>query len=110
MAGYEYIDGSGNKYTITSTTITYDPMTPERSSSGTYSGGEPYTVNIEEKNFNDLKLVFKKCIDNKTGQTSERNKGTGMLIVLPERITYIFEMNSPQKKEIEDAIYLASHR
>ena len=110
MANYEYIDGNGNLYVISSTTIVYDPITPEESSTGTYSGGEPYNITIDLKQFNNLENKFKKVMTNTDGQTKARNKGTGTLIILPKRTTYIFEMNSTQKKEIEDAIQLLTNR
>jgi len=67
-----------------------------------YSGGKPYTVEINKEQFDLLNSVFQKSIHNKTGQTDLRGKGTGALVVQDK--TYIFEMNSAQKLEIEDAI------
>lgn len=110
MSSYEYIDGNGNLYAISKTSIVYDPVTVEESSTGTYSGGEPYTAPLEEKQFNDLEYTFKKCIDTKEGQTQTRSMGTGTLVVMPSKKTYIFEMNSYQKKIIEDAIKLVTKR
>ncbi len=110
MNSYEYVDGNGNLYAISSTTIVYDPITPEESSTGTYSGGEPYTITIEQKNFDQIVSVFKKVIAEKKGQTQTRSMGTGTLIVLPAKTTYIFEMNSDSKKEIEDVIRLMTKR
>ncbi len=110
MNSYEYIDGSGNVYAISSTAIVYDPVTQEESSSGIYSGGEPYNVTIESKQFDYLEKIFKTVIGITNGQTKERSKGTGMLIILPKYTTYIFEMNSIQKKEIEGAIKLLVQR
>lgn len=107
---YEYIDGSGNVYAISSNTIVYDPITPQESSTGTYSGGEPYTVTIEQQHFDAIQNAVNKAISNTNDQTTERNKGNGTLVVLPGKKTYIFKMNSESKKEIEDAIYLASKR
>jgi len=110
MTTYEYLDGNNNKYTITPTNIIYDPVRPEQSSTGLYSGGEPYTAPLEEKQFKDMEEVIKKSISNADGQIDSRNKGTGMLIVLPEKKSYIFEMNSEQKKEIEAVILLYTRR
>lgn len=110
MNSYEYIDGNGNLYAISATSIVYDPITPEESSSGTYSGGEPYTAFIEEKQFNDLDETVKKCIGDQNGQTDTKKMGTGTLIMLPSKKTYHFEMNSWQKKSIEDAIKLVTRR
>ena len=110
MQTYYYLDGSANQYTITSTQIVYDPVPPEESSTGMYSGGEPFQIKIDSNQFNMLKLIFEKSINNKTGQGTMRNKGPGMLIIKPENRTYIFEMNSIQKKEIEEAIASASEK
>ena len=110
MASYEYIDGNGNVYAISSTTIVYDPVTPEESSTGTYSGGEPYFASLEPKQFTDLEQTFQKAMADTNGQTTQRTMGTGTLMVLPAKITYIFGMNSAQKKSIEDAIKLVTQR
>jgi len=110
MTSYEYIDGNGNLYAISKTAIVYDPITAEESSTGTYNGGEPYTAPLAEKQFNDLELVFKNCIQEKEGQTTSRNKGTGTLVILPSKIHYIFEMDSWQKKVIEAGIKMMTQR
>jgi len=104
MASYYYLDGSANIYTVTSSTIVYGPVKPGESSTGMYSGGDPYKVNISKDQYDFLKSVFKKSINNKSGQTDLRGKGTGMIIVLPKNKSFIFEMNSAQKKEIEEAL------
>lgn len=107
---YEYVDGNGNLYAITSNTIVYDPITPEESSTGTYSGGEPYTVSIEQQHFDAIRKAIDNAITQTEDLTTERNKGNGTLVILPEKKTYILKMNSQSKKNIEDAIYLASKR
>lgn len=110
MVSYEYVDGNGNVYAISSNTIVYDPITPEESSTGTYSGGEPYTVSIELQHFQAIQQAINNGIARTEDQTSQRNKGNGTLVILPSKTTYIFIMNSISKKEIEEAIYLASKR
>ena len=67
-----------------------------------------FKIKIELTQFEFLKSVFEKSINNKIGQTGQRNKGTGKLILLPEKTFYIFEMNSVQKKEIDEAIALVT--
>lgn len=110
MNSYEYVDGNGNLYAISQTAIVYDPVTAEESSTGLYSGGEPYTAFIEEKQFNNLDETFKKCISDQEGQTDTRSKGTGTLEMLPSKKMYIFKMDSWQKKAIEDAIKLVTQK
>jgi hypothetical protein len=110
ITSYVYVDGNGNLYAISSTSIVYDPVTPEESSTGTYSGGEPYVAPLEQKQFDQIQAAFKKVIADKTGQTTTRSMGTGTLVVLPAKTTYIFEMNSISKKEIEDVILLMTRR
>ena len=110
ITSFDYVDGNGNKYSITTNTITYDPITPLESSTGTYSGGEPYTININLTQFETLQKTAMNCINKKDGQTKQRNKGTGTLIIQPGNKTYLFEMNSSQKKEIEEAIQLVTKK
>jgi hypothetical protein len=103
-SNYRYVDGNGNSFDIRSNSIHYDPVTPLESSSGNYSGGEPFSFSINEQQFNQLEQVFKKSIANQQGQTKKRTKGTGTLVVLQHKTIYIFETNSVQKKEIESAL------
>ena len=110
MNSYEYVDGNGNLYAINHTSIVYDPVTPEESSTGTYSGGEPYVASLEQKQFDQIESVFKKVISQKEDQTDTRSMGTGTLVILPAKITYLFRMNSASKKEIEDVILLMTRR
>lgn len=110
MKTYEYIDGNGSVYSITSTSISFKPIAAKESSSGMFNAGEPYVVKVDENQFEVLKQVFEKAIANKIGQTDKRNKGTGKLIVLPEKSVYIFEMTSAQKKEIDGVIKVVSKR
>ena len=73
-----------------------------------FNAGEPFKIKIEQAQFELLKSVFEKSINNKIGQTDQRSKGTGKLILIPEKNFYIFEMNSVQKKEIEEVITLVT--
>lgn len=104
MASFDYIDGNANKYSISTEEIIYDPITPAESSTGTYSGGEPYTVNISLTEFEVLQETAMNCINKKEGLIEDRKMGSGTLIVQPGSKTFIFDMNSTQKKEMEEAI------
>jgi hypothetical protein len=108
MTSYEYVDGNGSSYSITSDSIEFKPIPAKESSSGMFNAGEPFKIKIEKAQFDFLKQVFEKSINNKIGQTDQRSKGTGKLILLPEKTFYIFEMNSVQKKEIDEVIALIS--
>jgi hypothetical protein len=110
MTAYEYVDGNGSSYSITSTFIEFKPIPAKESSTGFFNAGDPYKVEIDKSQFETLKQIFEKSISNKAGQTEQRNKGTGKLIVLPEKLVYIFEMNSVQKKEIDEAIRSATKK
>ena len=101
---YIYLDGTANKYIIKQTSVEYIPVKPEQSSSGMYSGGNPWEVKIDDQQFARLHFVFQKAIFKNGMQKGQREKGTGMLIVEPDNVSYIFKMNSPYKKDIEDAI------
>ncbi len=108
MTSFEYIDGNGSVYSIANSSIEFKPIPAKESSSGMFNAGEPFKIKIEQAQFELLKSVFEKSINNKIGQTDQRSKGTGKLILLPEKTFYIFEMNSVQKKEIEEVITLVT--
>lgn len=107
MISFEYLDGSANRYRITPDSIVYDPVTPQESSSGLYSGGEPYHAAITTEAFARLQALFEKAITVTADQTTERSKGTGVL-VLSDKRRFIFKMGSGTKSELEAAIRTAA--
>lgn len=77
---YHYADGSANKYILTATSLEYLPVTPEESSTGTYSGGDPAFVEITAEQFNTLKGLFETAIAKTEIHTDSRDKMTGLII------------------------------
>lgn len=75
----EFYDGSNNYYKITQDSIYYQPVTPELSSSGIYSGGEPLQKAISIINFLELYLEFERIFKNKEIHGSKRIKTSGKL-------------------------------
>lgn len=49
-----YYDKNNNTYSISPNMVSYRPMTPEMSSSGTYSGGDPKDVEIDGSVFKEI--------------------------------------------------------
>jgi hypothetical protein len=76
---YEYADGSANLYLMTKQELRYVPVTPEQSSTGMYSGGEPKTVPISTDQFNALKGLLDNALDNTSIHISDRIKTSGMI-------------------------------
>lgn len=76
---YSYADGSGNKYRLKDATLQYIPMTPEQSSSGTYSGGDPFTLELEKMNLIKLIDVFERALWSEEDHTKMRTMGSGTL-------------------------------
>jgi hypothetical protein len=79
---YEYADGNANLYLMTQTSLRYVPVTPQESSSGTYSGGNPITVAITQAQYNELKTIFDKAIDNKNIHIEKRQMLSGMITLM----------------------------
>lgn len=80
QVNYIYSDGNSNSYNITETTINYDPIKKENSSSGTYSGGEAKSKTLSEKDFQKINTLFKEAISAKAEQQSDRVMQSGLLI------------------------------
>jgi hypothetical protein len=83
-----YHDGSGNAFhfeqTQASVSYTYTPVTPERSSTGMYSGGEPRAGTLVEEQVAGLWKRLLQLDAETAAHTEERGKGTGaFLLVTP---------------------------
>ncbi len=99
-----YIDGSNNKYIITQlkteATIQYVAIKPEESSSGTYSGGEPYKINITLAEHKELITLINAAIKDVSQHSEDRNMGCGTIIKSQSKI-YFLKMDSYNKTSIE---------
>lgn len=83
-----YHDGSGNAFQFEraeeSASYTYSPVTPERSSTGMYSGGNPAAGPLGEEQVAELWKRLLELEAATAAHTEERGKGTGAFrIVTP---------------------------
>ncbi|MEM7102560.1 MAG: hypothetical protein AAF502_05445 [Bacteroidota bacterium] len=101
---YHYIDGSNNQYIITPDTISYKPMTPELSSSGTYSGGEPKDKKISPELYEQISKAFQSAKAAKWEHIEKRQMGSGMVKAFTEgelEYKFLLAMRSNLKSQIE---------
>lgn len=78
---YFYSDGNSNQYILRGSTLSFNPVRPKESSSGTYSGGQPKTVTISSKQASDLKSLLEQAISNVEAHQPNRVKGTAAIII-----------------------------
>lgn len=77
-----YSDHSGNVYRFwkdggdVDARFAYDPVTPERSSSGTYSGGDPYEGIMDPAQVEALLQRIRDLEDDTGSHATSRMKGT----------------------------------
>ena len=76
-----YTDQNNNTYTITETSVEYDPITPAESSSGMYSGGEPWKKKIDNEVFYVIETWFNDINKDKTQHLKKRIKPSIVLSV-----------------------------
>ncbi len=102
---YRYHDGSNNVWSIGPQKIVYQPVTPAMSSSGIYSGGEPFEKTISAAQFVEIEALLKSGLANKTIHEDSRLKGSGMIVeLLSDALaggTYFLPMRSAEKTAIE---------
>lgn len=102
---YRYHDGANNVWSIGPQKIVYQPITPAMSSTGTYSGGEPFEKPISEAQFAEIEALLKKGVANKSIHEDSRLKGSGMIVeLLTDALvgdTYLLPMRSAEKAAIE---------
>ena len=103
---YTYSDGSANRFIITPDTLEYDPVTPEESSTGTYSGGDSKTVSISPEQFDSIRHLFDKAISNTAEHIGDRIKTTGAIAVVKgnARTQVILAPGSAEKEAIENLL------
>jgi len=99
---YTYVDGNNNIYTITPDSINYEPITPDESSSGEYSGGEPKKVQISEQQFLRIEVLIKSILTAKEIQQKNREMGCGTL--LAGKKTIYINSSSQQKADLENEL------
>lgn len=100
---YMYSDGNNNTYKVTSEKkMFYEPMTPEMSSSGIYSGGNPMEISLDTEDFNNITEHFNSLLKNKSIHINKRLMGSGMIkLVYSGNKTEIVNLDG-NAKEIED--------
>ena len=101
---YEYADGSGNRYILTPTSLSYIPVKPGESSSGTYSGGEPKEILLKDGQFNSIRTLLDNAINNTSIHIQDRVKMSGAISIVykKERKQYILRPGSEELKAIEE--------
>lgn len=103
---YTYADGSGNRYILSPISLEYDPVTPEESSTGMYSGGEPKTVTITAEQFLRAQTVLQSAINNTAIHIPDRIKTSGAISVVDKNETkgYVIQPGCPEKVAIEQTL------
>ena len=103
---YEYADGSANVYRITNSTLNFIPIKPEESSSGTFSGGVPKTVQLTSSQFDEIRTVMEQGIGNARIHIVDRVKMSGVITVIngKHQRQYILKPNCTELQAIEKVL------
>lgn len=98
---YEYFDGADNAYILKKGSFLYEPMTPERSSSGFYSGGERIEKPLADDDFKQLLSLFEQAMNSKKEHIKDRLMDSGMLRIKDTKDNFILAPESEIKQKIE---------
>lgn len=103
---YTFVDGSGNKYKLHNFKLSYEPISPEMSSSGTYSGGEPFSVELEKMYLLKFIDVMERALWAESDHTENKSMGSGTIIkaIGPEVMRMHLKYNSDSMKIINEVI------
>ncbi|MDF1667311.1 MAG: hypothetical protein P1V97_36535 [Planctomycetota bacterium] len=83
----EFYDGNGNGYTFSHpdkakpASFDFDPLTPEESSSGHYSGGTPASGSLSSEQLSSLWSWVHLFQNDESLQCEQRPKGTGCFVI-----------------------------
>jgi hypothetical protein len=102
---YEYADGSGNRFLITPTNLSYVPVTPAESSTGRYSGGDPNEIPLKADQYNAIRSRIDSAVIKHLTSSVHigRVKMSGLITVVEDgkRREYILKPGSEELKAIE---------
>jgi hypothetical protein len=100
---YRYSDSSANTWKISIDSVEYIPMTPEMSSSGMYSGGNPVKKQISKSDYNKVKSEINNIVMNISIQIKDRTKLSGVITIIEDQkkdLTILID-KSPEKESLE---------
>jgi hypothetical protein len=100
---YRYSDSSANTWKISTDSVEYIPMTPEMSSSGMYSGGNPVKKQISKSDYNKVKSEINNIVMNMSIQIKDRTKLSGVITIIEDQkkdLTILID-KSPEKESLE---------
>lgn len=98
---YEYLDGSNNAYTLKKGSFLYEPMTPKRSSSGFYSGGERIEKPLSDDDFKQWLSLFEQALNSKKDHIKNRLMDSAWLRIQNTDEKFILAPESEIKQKIE---------
>lgn len=106
QATYNYLDGNGNKYTISEKSLEYMPIDPDSSSSGFYSGGEYKKTKITESDYSSITSLLDETIIDTSIHIENRIMGSGLIILEKnnETISAIIKPHSNKQFRIEQLL------
>lgn len=108
---YFYTDQNNNTYTISSSEVRYDPITPKESSSGVYSGGEKAVVPITQKTFRKIVQLAETLQQDTLSHIDRREMRTAILLAesngkdISRVILLPSEKRSALEKLLEELVY-----
>ena len=77
----QYADKNNNRYILTPDKIKYRPIQPHESSSGTYSGGEPKTMEWAIEEWEACKEIVNQIIQEERLHLKQRRMLTSVLLI-----------------------------
>ena len=103
ISHFDYADGSGNLYHVSPSLLKYEPVTPNQSSSGIYSGGLPTTKILSPEDYNTLMNRVQAAIRNKAIQINQRLMGSGMIEFYDnnQKTTVLLQQHAKEKQALE---------
>ncbi len=117
---YIYADGSGNRYILRQADasqrdsiddarrieLAYEPVTPTQSSSGVYSGGEPWTVALSNEDAAALARLFEDALHEVNAHQENRAMGTGEVSrkTSTNSTRRVLQSGAPIKAKLEAAL------
>lgn len=101
LTEFDYIDGNNNIYHISPRLLNYEPITPNQSSSGIYSGGHAVKKQLSNKNYQLLINTVQAALNNKTIQIKQRLMGSAMIVYDNKKTTVLLKHDAKETQSLD---------
>ena len=101
LTEFDYIDGNNNIYHISPKLLEYQPITPDQSSSGIYSGGHAVKKHLNNEDYQLLINAVQTALNNHAIHIEQRLMGSAMIVYNNKKTTVLLKHDAKETQALD---------